>query len=391
MKIVTITHPSGDELPILLDNNGLPIPQPNEFLFGRRSFSVNTLKRNLQELSIFYGWLEKEKINLSSKIKSKTEMFLEAEIRGSLTTYIRKKTTDDQKVVSANTFNQRLTTIRMYLSWLFDIEISLILTADRHFDLIHEHKTRILKWIDSSYMNTPPATTGKKKGLNEDEVQFLITCLDPSNPDAIGKNPLVRYRNYISVLIMLNFGLRPGELLSLRIEDIVLSAISSINVVRRPPDLNDERKPRPKIKRNGRVLPIDVVSLAKAFDDYIVTHREGLEEPAEVESEYLIISNKGKPLSQIRLNKLFVELREKYPDDLPIHLTPKALRHTFSATMERILRKAGLAEDHRAQALAELRGDSSLQSQRVYIAQEIEEQARKALENYQRELLEEDE
>ena len=55
--------------------------------------------------------------------------------------------------------------------------------------------------------------------------------------------------------------------------------------------------------------------------------------------------------------------------------------------MERTLRNAGLDEDRRKQALAILRGDSSLESQSIYIAQEIEEQANRALKSFQRDLL----
>lgn len=69
---------------------------------------------------------------------------------------------------------------------------------------------------------------------------------------------------------------------------------------------------------------------------------------------------------------------------MPEILTPKALRHTFSTRMERALREAGLEEDRRKQALAMLRGDSSLESQTVYIAQEIEDRARQALSDYQK-------
>ena len=67
MKIEIITHPSGDQLPLLVDGNGLPIPTPNEFIMGRRNLSANTLIRNLRELSVFYSWLENEKIDLKIK------------------------------------------------------------------------------------------------------------------------------------------------------------------------------------------------------------------------------------------------------------------------------------------------------------------------------------
>ncbi len=60
MKIETITHPSGDQLPILLDSDGLPTPAPNEFILSRRHLSTNTLVRNLRELAVLYRWLKKE-------------------------------------------------------------------------------------------------------------------------------------------------------------------------------------------------------------------------------------------------------------------------------------------------------------------------------------------
>jgi hypothetical protein len=56
MKVETITHESGDLLPLLLDSDGMPIPAPNEFIISRRSLSPNTLIRNLRELSVLYLW-----------------------------------------------------------------------------------------------------------------------------------------------------------------------------------------------------------------------------------------------------------------------------------------------------------------------------------------------
>ncbi len=118
--------------------------------------------------------------------------------------------------------------------------------------------------------------------------------------------------------------------------------------------------------------------------------REVLEAKSEASSEYLIISDEGDPLSQSSLARLFEGLRERFSDSLPSNLTPSSLRHTFSCRMEATLRNNGMDEERRRQALAWLRGDSSLESQNVYIAQEIEEQARIALEKYHRSLLEED-
>ena len=115
--------------------------------------------------------------------------------------------------------------------------------------------------------------------------------------------------------------------------------------------------------------------------------RDKLEANSLEETDYLILSDEGQPLSQPSMVQLFQQLRKRFPDELPENLSAKSLRHTFSSNMERELREAGLDEGRRAEALAELRGDSSLESQSVYIAQEIQEQANLAMRNYHRKIL----
>jgi integrase len=393
MKVETITHESGDLLPLLLDGDGLPIPAPNEFIISRRSLSPNTLTRNLRELSVLYLWLENENIDLESRISNKL-FFNEAEIKGGLVEFLRRDHEKRQKVkklvVTPNTFNQRLTTVRQFLAWYFDVVIGSVPYSSNHYEQLIENRQRLLDFLETSFINAPPTNKSQKKGLEGREIDFLLTVLNPENKQAYGRDPAVRYRNYIFTMIMLYYGLRPGELLSLRVEDVEIGAISSIRVERRSPDLLDTRKPRPQIKRNGRVLPIDDPVFAKNLDIYITEWRDLLEDKSDKESDYLILSDDGEPLSQSSITQFFQLLRKKYSNDLPSHLTSKALRHSFSSQMERTLRNSGMEEDKRKQALAYLRGDSSLTSQDVYIAQEVEEQAKIALQKYQRDLILED-
>ena len=44
LRIVVITHPSGDQLPMLVDDTGLPLPTPNEFIMGRRNKTSNIVR-----------------------------------------------------------------------------------------------------------------------------------------------------------------------------------------------------------------------------------------------------------------------------------------------------------------------------------------------------------
>lgn len=390
MRVETISHSSGNQLPILLDEDGLPIPAPNEFVLSRRALATNTLTRNLNELAALYKWFSREGIDPVQRIAS-ADSFKEAEIRGSLIEHLRRDLSNyrtvKKLVVSPLTFNQRLTTVRQYLGWLYEIYLGSMPHSDLRYERIRDQKNRLMLWLESAFINAPPSNKGLAKGLSDNQVKFLIKILDPNESIFFGRDPAVRFRNYISIMIMLNYGLRPGELLSLRVQDIEFGAISAIRITRRPDDPQDVRRPRPKIKRNGRVLPIDNPDFARHLDAYIMTWRDLLEAKSDAASDYLILSDEGKPLSQSSITQFFQIIRNRFPNELPTNLTAKSLRHTFSSNMEKQLRELGVQEDKRAEALAYLRGDSSLTSQLTYIMQEIEEQANLAMKKYHKKLL----
>ena len=387
MKIELVTHKTGEQIPIMLDALGMPVVLPNEFILSRRSLSTNTLVRNLRELSILYQWLEKSNCDLSVKLLAQNS-FTEAELKGGLIEALRIDQANGRiSAVAPNTFNQRLTTIRQYFSWCMDVLTSQLSLSSLDYERLRERKSFLLKTLDGSFMSATPMKKNIRKGLTEDEVDFLLSVLRPDDEQGFGRDSAVKFRNYVSVGLMLFCGLRPGEVLSLRVEDLQVGAISAIKVQRRPADPLDVRRPRPQIKRNGRVIPIENRQFAFALNEYIVTWRDVLESKSEDESDYLIVSDEGAPLSQSSITQFFQLLRSHYADHLPGHLTAKSLRHTFSSRLERVFRASGMDEQRRREALALLRGDSSLDSQDTYIAQEVEEQAVKSLRKYQVEIM----
>lgn len=387
MKIVLVTHTTGEQIPIMLDASGMPITLPNEFILSRRTRSSNTLVRNLRELSVLYRWLSESNCDLYARLVAQLS-FNEAELRGGLIEALRVDQGNGEAIsVSPNTFNQRLTTIRQFFGWCMDVITSQLPLSSVDHEFFRERKNFLLKTLDSSFISAPPVQKSLRKGLSDAEINFLLEVLDPYNDQGFGRDTAVRFRSYVSVGLMLFCGLRPGELLSLRVEDIQLGAISAVRVERRPPDPLDIRRPRPQIKRNGRVIPIDSRPFALALNEYIVTWRDALESKSNDESEYLILSDDGFPLSQSSVTQFFQLVRTQYANHLPSNLTAKSLRHTFSSRLERALRASGVDEDRRREALATLRGDSSLESQNTYIAQEVEEQAAASLKRYQSEIL----
>ena len=387
MNVEVILHDSGDLLPILLDDEGMPIPLPNEFILSKRHSSSNTLIRNLREIKLLYQWMQIHHIDLYERLIRKRP-FTEAEITGSLVEFLRKDHEKKHKTikiaVKPDTFNQMLITIKQFLNWYLEMYIGTLSFTSDNYQYYITYKTRLISLLDRCFINSPPTNKNLTKGLNSREQSNLIKAIKPKKRS---QNP-IEYRNYIMVMLMLSFGLRPGELLSLRVEDIQLGGISSIRVHRRPPDIKDKRKQRPQIKRNGRTLAINDRSLAKELDTYITKWREMLDEKnqTDIEWDYLILNQDGKPLSLASITQYFQILKEKNAEFLPTNFSPKTLRHTFSASMERLLREAGVEEDNRKKALAYLRGDSSLSSQDVYTFKETELEANKYLGQYQREI-----
>lgn len=387
MSIQRVTHRSGEQIPVLLDEYGMPDVLASEFILTRRHHSVNTMVRNLRELLVFNRWLKACNFNLLSKLQAKNS-FTEAQLKGGLVEALRiDQSSGGGTAVAPNTFNQRLTTARLFIGWCMDVLTSLLPLSSQDYERLRERKSFLLKTLDDSFMSATPMRKSLRKGLNEAEVNFLLTVVHPDAEQGFGRDSAVKFRNYVSVGLMLFCGLRPGELLSLRVEDVQVGAISAINVERRSADPLDVRRPRPQIKRNGRVIPIESRQFAFALNEYIVAWREVLETRSLDESEYLILSDEGAPLSQSSITQFFQLLRSQYADHLPENLTAKSLRHTFSSRLERVLRISGMDEQRRREALALLRGDSSLDSQDIYIAQEVEEQAKESLKKYQAEII----
>ena len=387
MKVEVISHESGELFPILLDDEGMPIPLPNEFILSKRHVSSNTLIRNLREIKLLYQWLQIHHIELYERLTQKRP-FTEAEIIGSLVEFLRKDHEKKHKMIKIavrpDTFNQRLITIKQFLNWYIEMYIGTLSFTSNNYQYYITYKTRLISLLDRCFINSPPTNKNLTKGLTSREQSKLIKLIKPKMHS---QNP-IEYRNYIMVMLMLSFGLRPGEVLSLRVEDIQLGSISSIRVHRRAPDIKDKRKQRPLIKRNGRTLAINDKSLAAELDLYITKWREMLDERNQTnfEWDYLIINKDGAPLSLPSITQYFQILRERHANVLPTKFSPKALRHTFSVSMERLLREAGVEEDNRKKALAYLRGDSSLSSQDVYTFKETELEANKYLGQYQREI-----
>lgn len=153
MQIELVTHKTGEQIPIMLDVSGMPVVLPNEFILARRSLSTNTLVRNLIELSVRYRWLDKSNCGLSAKLPAQ-KLFNEAELKGGLVEALRIDQSNGRiNAVTPNTFNQRLTTIRQFISWCMDVLTSQLPLSSLDYERLRERKSFLLKMLDGSFMS----------------------------------------------------------------------------------------------------------------------------------------------------------------------------------------------------------------------------------------------
>ncbi|RZI89073.1 MAG: site-specific integrase [Pseudomonas sp.] len=369
MAVETVRLLSGERLPILLDEEGLPIVGPCEWILSRRHLAYNTLSRNANELAVMNGWLQKRRIDLFERLRS-AKRFSEAEIN-SLIEHLRRPQQLTDKVsklaVTPDTANKRISTVAAYLAWSFEVVITTGGLSETKREVIKENYLSAMNSLLDGRQKTDPPTK-KQKRLTDQEAKFLQDILDPDGQSDFGRDRTVKLRNFLAVCILLWLGLRPGELLGLRVHDVEFGAITSIRVVRRGMSLADPRSRPAMVKRAGRVLPLDSPRLAQLLDDYIMDHRErSFRHGKAAPHAFLFVSDDGAPLSSDSLQQLFKELRQRYPKSLPPHLTAKALRHTFSDNVYRELHSQGVSEDEITKILMELRGDTAPGSQDTYI------------------------
>lgn len=179
-------------------------------------------------------------------------------------------------------------------------------------------------------------------GLDPNLLCRLLEIIKPHSPD----NPWQRanrVRNYAIMLILCCLGLRLGELLALRLNDVATrGGTGHLDIRRRPPDPRDLRSRPPKPKTQGRRLPL-LPALSRAIDAYVLGPR--LATSGGRSSEYLFLSKGGSNLSPRAVQQIVQQLVAHHPEF--VGLCPHQLRNTNSDNIQQALRDSSL-NDHQA-------------------------------------------
>ena len=381
VKIILLT--SGERLPILLDRNGMPMFTPTVFALTEvrgRSLAANTIGIVLRSVMALHLFLDSRGIDLDGRLNS-GELLSLGEVEdlarlcrrplSELTALSGPRADTALNVVSLDKVRMmlgqkaltaevapdvaasRLRYIRMYLEWLANERLS-------RQGLVAPVASRLnitVRSVADAIDTRIPHKSGRnaldqREGVSEEVVAELLRVVDPLSPDNPWQDQHTRYRNALLIHWLLYLGLRIGEALGVRVNDIVPYR-KEVTIHRRADDSDDPRRYQPQTKTRARVLPVSGTLLAET-QAYILNHRSTLL-GAKKHAFLFVASRTGQPLTLAAVGKLFKELRERCPS-LPEGLSGHVLRHTWNDAFSKRMDEAGVTPENEHQARSYLMG-----------------------------------
>jgi integrase len=360
----------------LFDENGHPIPVVSDFMrhLRARGFSPNTLSAYAYDLLHFMTFLKEQHLTYEKFTPPHAVAFLEylrtlpSRTQARRLGLVLSTTTSEgssSTCLSPATVNRTMATVSSFYEYLIlagqfaerenpiqqVADPALARVAERHRPFMgHVSRQRpIRRAVRVKTVQRVP------RPMDDNQISQLLDSLKLRRDKAI-------------LLLMLHGGLRPGEVLSLHLEDLQYGRKRVIIRYR-----TDHPKRARTKSRTERVVDLLQPETLQTVSDYVMFER-----PTDTESPYVfLVGGRGKrraePLGYHALVKLF----ERHCERLGIRtpwVTPHALRHTHATRM--------WEQGMRELTLQKRLGHASPESTRLYTAvsdPQMVEEYRKAL------------
>ncbi|EGE7541963.1 site-specific integrase [Escherichia coli] len=334
-KVKKFIMSSGERGCLILDKkSNLPTYYQNLFLttdIRNRGATASTMEIVATNLLVFSNFLDGRGIDIIERVELKKYLSV-AEI-DDLVRYAKQRF-DRQKIINIKstnyrfiakrTFSYRIHVFSRYLKWLCGlVHSSKGIHAKYEVDVFIESIRAHIPRNSSLNMNEI-----SEKSLNEEEIKVLFRLLEIGGIE----NPFhkeVQVRNRLIFTLLLNLGLRAGELLNLKIDDFDLRD-NTLSVVRRHDSKEDGRSYQPLVKTGERVIPLSD-ELAREIFDYISNSREKMTKRKK--HNFLFVAhctgkNAGEPLSISAYEKVISTLKRASPE--LYNLSGHRLRHSWN-------------------------------------------------------------
>ncbi|MEJ1355672.1 MAG: site-specific integrase [Candidatus Sedimenticola sp. (ex Thyasira tokunagai)] len=350
-----IVSGGGERLKLLVvSSSGLPLFYPNLYITSQirgGAKSVATIQSFITSMKVLYSWSVEYSIDIEDRWMSGEwlEIWEIDSLRDHCSLALRSSPVNSKKVVNLKqghggiaksvdsaTKYVRMTFVADYLKWLAEV------MGARKSDKARKAE------VDAMYKSIKahrPKKKGRSDTAREDkglDPELLLEVLEISKPGH-EKNPYGGYplqaRNASIIALLHYLGIRRGELLNLRVDDIDFVA-NEIRIIRRADSSLDQRIYQPLVKTQERVLPIND-RLAEKLGEYVTKIRSKF--PRARKHPYLFVTHKngpyqGSPLSNSGFGKLMSALRGVADSFSQVHA--HAFRHSWNYSFSKVLDKS---------------------------------------------------
>ncbi|MEQ1292254.1 site-specific integrase [Acinetobacter johnsonii] len=252
------------------------------------------------------------------------------------------------------TITQRLRSLFKYFAYLLDeywntryqdIAIKELTNRRKKIDLFLLNKKRIFSKFSKYSLTVKSEINHNFKSLNNEMIVMLYKIIRPDQAANINKdNPFStkshQLRNFLIVHLMMNYGLRVGELMLLTKRSIKKSINSDSYslIVTNTDDEHDSRQRKPSIKneQSYRVIKLDSMDYK-----FLMLYMEKIRNLNDSDILFTSLKPPYSPLSYSSINAIFKVIEQVfrtlhpiYFDDINIEsiqkFTPHVCRHTWA-------------------------------------------------------------
>jgi len=398
----------GERYKLLVNaNTGIPLYYPTLYITSQirgGGQSVSTIQSFITSLKVLLKWLDHYSVNMEERFRRKEFLTLQEveSLRDFCKKPLKEHLPEKSNVIAlkrnkegarmavskpspgvySHTQYNRMTFIGNYLKWFAEI-----LTKDLYGKADKNHITAMHKRIKAHRPKKKRRTNRDRdeKGLDLKIVEQVMDTLKPGHENNPFHDPGVQVRNALIIAMLRFLGIRRGELLNLRVEDINFVS-NEVSIFRRPDSLSDPRTYQPLAKTLERTLLIND-KLADKLSKYVTTARSKI--PQARRHPYLFITHKagpyqGAPLSNSGFGKLMKEVQGISENFTGVHA--HSFRHTWNYSFSVLLdtSKEDVSSEREEQMRSYLMGwaDGS-GTAAVYNRRHIKEKAKKAILEHQ--------
>ena len=334
MRVQRSYDPTGQVAYDLLDDAGQPVPLVASFLrsLAARAYSPNTMAAYAYDLLHFTRFLMDRGLTYTDFTPAQSLALLEylrtvpSRHRAQRFTPVLMASTAGQPTtrLAPSTVNRILAAVSSFYEYLLvaghlsDGENPLQKTADPATARVSERHQPALGRASRQrpIRRVVRVKTSQRlpRPLSDEQVQHLLSALR-------------RWRDRAMVLLMLQGGLRPGEVLNLHLEDIQYGRQRVVVRYR-----TDHPKGARTKSRQERVVDLHEPETLQAVSTYVMQER-----PRDTAASHVFLvgghgTRRHEPLSYAALVKLFARHCQRVGIRTP-WVTPHALRHTHATRM----------------------------------------------------------